>query len=323
MEAQWHGHHVTAYPALTDEGDSVALRVFTKPAEQARHMWVGTRRLLLLTLPSPTKALRRVFTNETRLTLALTPYRTIDDLLSDCVACAIDRLVAANGGPAWDEAGFLALRDAVRDDLVDAAVEIGTVVAGVLAAVRRIEDRLARATSPSLQPAVADIRSQMARLVGPGFVVAAGATRLHDLVRYLGAIERRLDRLGENPARDLELMTRIHRLESRYAGLAALDDPVALEHLRCMLEELRVSQFAQVLGTAYPVSGRVLREMDRLAGAVTQYARAAGLLRRMTRCSPLLSLCSNHADGVGDVPPMARRPRHSVRRARRRWIVQE
>jgi ATP-dependent helicase HrpA len=246
--------------------------VLTNPAEQARQMLLGTRRILLLTLPSPTKALRRVFTNETRLALALTPYRTIDDLLSDCVACAIDRLVAASGGPAWDEAGFLALRDAVRDDLVDAAVEIGTVVAGVVATVRRLEDRLARMTAPSLQPAVADIRSQMARLVGPGFVVAAGAARLHDLLRYLRAIERRLERLGDSPARDLELMAPLQRLESRYAelvsGPASLEDPVALEHVRWMLEELRVSQFAQLLGTAYPVSEkRVLREMDRLAGA--------------------------------------------------------
>ena len=136
VEAQWHGHRVTAYPALVDEGDSVALRVLTTPTEQARHMLLGTRRLLLLTLPSPTKALRRVFTNETRLALALTPYRTIDDLLSDCVACAIDRLIAANGGPAWDEAGFLALRTPC-DDLVDAAVDIGTVVASVVMTVRR------------------------------------------------------------------------------------------------------------------------------------------------------------------------------------------
>ena len=137
----------------------------------------------------------------------------------------------------------------MRDDLVDAAVDIGTVVASVVATVRRIEDRLARTTAPSLRPAVADIRSQMARLVGPGFVVAAGAARLHDLLRYLRAIERRLDRLGDSPARDLELMAPIRRLESptpelasgpRVAGLIQSRSNI----LRWMLEELRVSQFA-------------------------------------------------------------------------------
>ncbi len=267
LEAQWHGHRVMAYPALIDEGDSVALRVLTDRAEQARQMSLGTRRLLLLTLPSPTKALRRVFTNEARRALALTPYRTIDDLLSDCIACAVDRLMAAGGGPAWDEAGFLAVRDAVRDELVDTAVEIGTVVAGVLETLRRLEDRLARATAPSLQPAVTDIRGQMARLMGPGFVVATGAARLADLHRYLRAIERRLDRLGDSPARDLELMARIQRLESRYAELASgpvsVDDPIALEHVRWMLEELRVSQFAA--GARHRVPGQ--REAGRTGDA--------------------------------------------------------
>jgi ATP-dependent helicase HrpA len=114
------------------------------------------------------------------------------------------------------------------------------------------------------------MRAQLSRLLPPGFVAATGAGRLPDLLRYLRAIERRLDKLPEDPTRDHALMVPVQRLERQYQELVAGRPPgrpaPEADHIRWMIEELRVSSFAQSLGTAYPVSEkRILREIDRLA----------------------------------------------------------
>jgi ATP-dependent helicase HrpA len=270
VEARWAGHPVTAYPALVDEGETVGLRTFPTPAEQERAMWAGTRRLLLLNLPSPTGSVKRQLANDTKLALARNPYPTLAELFEDCVACAVDQLVADHGGPAWDEDRFEVLRDAVHGGLVDTVVYVVTVVGGILAAAGGIGSRLDRTTAPPLQPAVADMRSQLSRLAHPGFVSAVGAGRLPDVLRYLQAIDRRLDKLAEGPDRDHVLMAQVQRLERQYQQLLADLPPgraaEEVEHVRWMIEELRVSSFAQMLGTAHPVSEkRILREIDRLA----------------------------------------------------------
>jgi ATP-dependent helicase HrpA len=111
--------------------------------------------------------------------------------------------------------------------------------------------------------AVTDIHVQLSRLVFPGFVSATGAGRLPDLLRYLDAIERRLDKLPEDPNRDHELVHRIRTLEDELLRIPRAED---IERIRWMLEELRVSFFAQQLGTAQRVSEpRVQREIEEAA----------------------------------------------------------
>jgi ATP-dependent helicase HrpA len=111
--------------------------------------------------------------------------------------------------------------------------------------------------------AVTDIHVQLSRLVFPGFVTATGAARLPDLLRYLEAIERRLDKLPEDPGRDRELVSRVRALEDQLLRIPRSDD---VERIRWMLEELRVSFFAQQLGTAQRVSEpRVQREIEEAA----------------------------------------------------------
>jgi ATP-dependent helicase HrpA len=117
-----------------------------------------------------------------------------------------------------------------------------------------------------LQPAIADLRHQLAGLVFPGFVGSTGVHRLGDVLRYLQAMERRLDKLAAGTRRDAELMGVVRSLEAEYRRLreSRPGDP-AVDGVRWMLEELRVSLFAQTLGTAHPVSEqRIRRELDRL-----------------------------------------------------------
>ena len=105
---------VRGYPALVDEGGSVALRVLGTPAEAAAATRAGLRRLLLLTLPSPLPGVVGRLDNTTKLALADNPHGSVPLLLDDCLAAALDDLVRRHGGTPHDAAGFARLRDDVR-----------------------------------------------------------------------------------------------------------------------------------------------------------------------------------------------------------------
>jgi ATP-dependent helicase HrpA len=260
------GHRVTAYPALVNEGETVGVRVFATEAEQRRAMWSGTRRLLLLSVGSPTRDIQRRLTNTTRLGLAQAPYASAAEILVDCITASLDRLLADAGGPAWDAAAFAALHDAIATGLVRTAVETATLAAAILAAATAIERRLDERTSPGRQRALTDIHTQVARLVHPGFVRSTGMQRLPDLCRYLEAADHRLDKLLLDPRRDRSLQERVESVEHAYERALTRHPAARLADIRWSIEELRVSLFAQHLGTTGPVSeARILRAIDELA----------------------------------------------------------
>jgi ATP-dependent helicase HrpA len=263
------GHEVKAFPALVDEGDSVAVRMVDTPVEQRQQMWLGTRKLLRLNLPSPMKFISRNLSNSSKLVLGRNPHGSVAALLEDCVNCAVDKLVADNGGPVWDEAGFAVLLEKVRGGLNPLVLDVLSDVEQILLAANDVETRLADARGPA--ESLADIRQQLNGLVFPGFVTATGFDRLPDLVRYLRAIERRIDKLPNAAAKDVELLRDLQWLREEYQHAVDALPPgaqpgPALLDVRWMLEELRVSYFAQTLGTAYPVSPkRILKALDNAA----------------------------------------------------------
>jgi ATP-dependent helicase HrpA len=269
VERPWAGTTVEAYPALVDEGETVGLRVLSSAAEQERSMWSGTRRLLLLTIPSPKKAIDRLLSTKTKLALSAAPHASLGELVDDCVTAAVDDLLRRNGGPAWDEQSFDTLREAVRGEVIDVAMEVISRVADILRGFSSVEERLGRLSSPAAQPVVTDVWAQLFRLVRPGFVTATGVPRLPWVVRYLQAVERRLERVGGDPRRDGELMRRVQRLEQAQEELL-LSPPRGrtveeIEEVGWMIEELRVSLWAQTLGTAFPVSEkRIEKALDSL-----------------------------------------------------------
>ncbi|MEU4773216.1 ATP-dependent RNA helicase HrpA [Micromonospora sp. NPDC023644] len=266
------GYAVTAYPALVDEGDTVGVKVFDSPAEQEAAHWAGTRRLLRLTVPSPAKFLQGRLSNEAKLALSRNPHGGVQELISDAAGAAIDKLIGDAGGPAWDTEGFAALREKVRADLVDTVVEIMDRVRRVLAAAYAVEQRLGATRNLAVVAALADIRAQLNGLVHKGFVTETGYARLPDLLRYLTAIERRLDRLPGNPQRDKQQQDRVAVVQKEYQEMLAALPPsrrqsTAVRQIRWMIEELRVNVFAQALGTPYPVSEqRIYRAMDEAEG---------------------------------------------------------
>ncbi|HEX2298702.1 MAG TPA: DUF3418 domain-containing protein, partial [Pseudonocardiaceae bacterium] len=184
----------------------------------------------------------------------------------DCANCAADALITACGGPPRDEAGFGRLRDRARAELPDAVRAVLGHVHAALAVAQQVEVQLTGLTGAALRSAADDARAQLAALVGPGFVTATGAQQLPELPRYLRALERRLGKLRTDPDRDRELMRRIETVTAAYRqlleDLGAGPEPA---RIRWMIEELRVSYFAQELRTPYPISDkRIYRAIEAL-----------------------------------------------------------
>ncbi|HET6950874.1 MAG TPA: ATP-dependent RNA helicase HrpA [Acidimicrobiales bacterium] len=270
VQAAAGGPPVQGYPALVDEGETAGVRVMATATDQARAMAAGTRRLLLLAVPAARREAERRLRSVPALAAARPPYPGIATLADDCVAAAADRIVAAEGGPAWDTDGFGRLAAAARARLTPLAAGAAGQAADLVAAALALEVRLAATRAPALRPAVADMRAQCRSLVVAGFVSRAGLGRLRDIGRYLDGIGVRLDKLGERADRDRALMARVRALEDAY--LAARDAlppegraAPAVVDVAWLLEELRIGLFAQVLGTARPVSEqRVVRALARL-----------------------------------------------------------
>jgi ATP-dependent helicase HrpA len=256
VEASSRGLPVRGYPALVDEGETVAVRVMASEAEQAAAIATGTRRLVLLAVPGARGQVERRLRSVPGLATVTPHYPAVAALTEDCLAAAADRIVTARGGPAWDEDGFRLLAAAARERLAPLAVGAAGPAAELVAAAHALEARLAATGAPALAPAVDDMRAQLRRLLAPGFVTRGGLGRLGDLRRYMEAVRLRLDKLGQRPERDRDLMLRVQRLESDYDERQ--DGPAGVD-VRWMLEELRVSFFAQVLGTARPVSEQRIR----------------------------------------------------------------
>ncbi len=272
VERQVAGHLVRGFPALVDQGEAVGVRVLLTESEQRHATWQGTRRLLLLQIPPPVRAVHARLSQSEKLTLTRAPHGSVAALLEDCTACAIDALMAEHGAPAWDEESYGKLREAVAAELTDVAFEVVCAVGRVLAAVHDVERRLGAQRGPALLSAAEEVRAQLAQLAGPGFATATGRGRLGDLERYVRAAGRRLEKVGLDPARDRTSAARVAQVRDEYQSLLrrrpdARDDE-AVREIRWMIEELRVSLFAQQLGTPRPISERrILRAIDDLSRA--------------------------------------------------------
>ncbi|MEW1909828.1 ATP-dependent RNA helicase HrpA [Kitasatospora sp. NPDC085895] len=274
FEQRTRGHSVRAYPALVDEGTSVAVRLFDTPEAQEQAMWAGTRRLLALRVNSPAKSIQGRLGNQAKLALSYNPHGSIPALFEDVVGAAVDRLMELNGGPAWDEAAFTALFDKVRADLYDLSADTTLKTATALIAFHRASTRLKSVSSPVLLNAVNDVRLHLASLVYPGFVTETGWQRLPDLKRYLLAVDRRLEALPDHPQRDAQNLLKVQAVQQAYGELLARvpegrRPSPEVRAIRWMIEELRVSFFAQGLGTPAPVSEkRILKAMDAAAATL-------------------------------------------------------
>ncbi|MFL0399231.1 DUF3418 domain-containing protein, partial [Micrococcus luteus] len=267
------GPAITGYPSLVPEttpdgGPAAGLTVARSAEDQAAWHRAGVIRLLLATLPSPQRYVLDHLDNREKLTFTQNPHGSVDSLVADCTQAAVDRLVGDE--LPFDEAAFRALFDRVRADLIDTVFAVTSLVEQVLSRAAQVRRRLKGSVSLALAPALSDVKAHLEQLVFPGFVATTGWERLQHLPRYLQGMLTRLDRLdaGGHLQRDGQHMAVVQGLEDEFdaavaahrARFAGTPVPAELERVRWLIEELRVSFFAQELGTAVSVSEKRVRQ---------------------------------------------------------------
>ena len=255
-----------AYPALVDEGRAVGVRLVDSPSAQADAMRLGTLRLLALTVDSPDRRVRDRLDLHAQVRLAAGPHGSLPGVITDARRAATEALMLEAGGAAWSEAAWQRLCDHVAGSLAERTEALVLEAVRVLDATQAVRDRLARPLPPDAQHAHDDVAVQLAGLIGPGFLAATGAARLPDLFRYLVAAAHRLDRVAQNPGLDRTRTAELRALEDEHrVRVAALPPdrplPETMREVPWLLEELRVSLFAQGLGSHKAVSAKRIRKL--------------------------------------------------------------
>lgn len=259
---------VNGYPALVDEEISVGLRIFPTEAEQLHAQRRGIIRLLQLQVPSPVRYVSEHLSHKEKIVFTQNPHGSIDELIRDCTVAALDHLVPHT--PIFTYAEYSELYEHVRAELIETVFDVTKLVAEILSEATALKKAIKKATSLTTMHAVSDVKAQMENLVYPGFVAQTGYDQLVHLPRYLKAAQVRLTKLGPNLHRDNQLMLTVQDLEDSYDNAvkslpAGTIVPDALRRVNWMIEELRVSFFAQELGTAYTVSEKRIAKAQREA----------------------------------------------------------
>lgn len=266
------GMVVRGYPALVEERTgaqiAVALRILADAARQGPEHTRGVRRLLLTETAMQASRVTSRWSGTQSLTLAASPYKNTAALVADLQLAAVTSLTP-EAGAIRDLAAYTAARTAVKARLEDEVHNVVGHVVAALTAARTLDGEIRSANSLALLNTLADIRDHVGGLVYDGFISATPAAQLPHLVRYLRAASYRLEKAAGSPNRDAELAWRVHDVEEVYdkaraAYAAGRVDPAraaALDEARWMIEELRVSLFAQQLGTNGPVSEKRIRKL--------------------------------------------------------------
>ncbi len=266
MEIRKGGTTLVGFPALVDQGDAVTLEVFDEPEAAAARHRVGLRRLFALQIRDALKYLEKNIPDLQKMAVAYMALGTLEELRAQIIDVALDRAFLLDPLPA-DGSAFQRRIEEGRGRLTLIANEVarlaGTVLAEYATALRKIKD------TRQAPDATQDTTQQLQRLVGKRFLVETPWPALQHFARYLKAVTLRLDKLRADPARDAQRLAEVKPQEQRYWRLVAerkgLVDARMLE-LRWLLEELRVSLFAQELRTPQPVS---VKRLDKVWAQLT------------------------------------------------------
>ncbi|MFM8757250.1 MAG: DUF3418 domain-containing protein, partial [Limnohabitans sp.] len=260
MEIRKSGQTLIGFPALVDAGDAVTIEVFDEPEVAATKQRQGLRRLFALQIRDALKYLEKNIPDLQKMSVAFMSLGTSEELKQQIIDVAIDRAFLQEPLPT-DEAAFKKRVEEGRGRLTLIANEVarlaGVILAEYASAARKIKD------TKNAPEATADCTQQLQRLMPKQFIAATSWPQLQHFARYLKAVTLRLDKVRADPARDAQRLTELRAQEQRYWRLVAerkgAQDARMLE-FRWLLEELRVSFFAQELRTPQPVSVKRLEK---------------------------------------------------------------
>jgi len=252
---------VKAFPALVDKSNSVSIELFEHIEQADSAMLNGVSRLILLNIPSPIKYLQEKLPNKAKLGLYFNPFGTIADLLQDCIQAGCHFLVKEYGELPRNDKEFFDCKDYVRAEISQNVLAAAIKVEKALHLSHDIRKILKGKLNLNVIQSHGDIKQQIDKLIYKGFVTISGIDKLDDIVRYLDAILRRLEKLSIDANQDRLKLIEVNKIEALLHQLITeqrKDIPLskAINDTRWMIEELRVSLFAQNLGTAYPISAK-------------------------------------------------------------------
>ena len=264
MELQRQGQTFVAYPALVDQGKDVALRLFDTPAKAQQAMRTGLARLLLLQLPEQARFMEKSLPVSKETCLHYLPLGSCEELKRDLQRAIADQILIGDKPFPRNAAQFAQRRDEARPLLLASANQACRLAAEILAEYHAVTQKLEG--SKAFPIATADMREQLAHLIYPGFLSQTPMTWLRHYPRYLKAISLRLAKLSASPSRDSQQQAELAPLWRRYRSTMQqlekrdASPPPELQEYRWMIEELRVSLFAQELKTIQPVSAKRLEK---------------------------------------------------------------
>ena len=248
------GISIKGFPALVDEGGSVAL-VIKDNGPDAKHATnKGLLRLFMLTLKEQRKYLEKHIPGFNQFALYYATRGTKADLQKDLVEGIFRYTFLEGQGRIENEQDFR-YRQKQRQALMGVAGRVASVVAECLQRANAIEDRLKSGFAQQHPKIAEDVRTQLAALIGPSFLQVTPLEWLLQFPRYLKAIEYRLEKIQSNVEKEAEAIKLLDRYWQQWQ---AAGQGIAFEQFRWMLEEFRVSVFAQPLGTRVPVSAKRL-----------------------------------------------------------------
>ncbi len=262
MEVPVAGQTVLGYPGLTDEGESVSLKVFDSAEEAAEAHRAGLRRLFMLQFRDQVKYFDKNIPGLSQMAMQYMALGSADDLKKQIVELTFERACLTEPLPTTP--------DAFKRRCGDSKARLGLIMQEICRLVGTVLTEWQTVTKklPAFKvhaAAVADIEAQLKRLMAKNFLIDTPFDRLQHLPRYFKAIVVRLDKLKANPSRDAQLMaeyvplwTNYERRAIQLAKLGSADPQI--EQFRWLLEELRVGLFAQELRTPVPVSVKRLQK---------------------------------------------------------------
>jgi ATP-dependent helicase HrpA len=256
---------VKAFPALVDHKNSVSIELFEQEEHAQNAMLKGISRLVLLNIPSPVKYLQEKLANQAKLGLYFNPFGSINDLLQDCIQGACFYLVQeyadkkSNGLLPQTEGEFSLCRDYIRSEIADTVLTAAIKVEKSLSLRHDISTKMKCNVALNMIQSHSDIKQQNEQLIFKGFVSTSGLGKLDDIIRYLQGMLRRLEKLPIDPNQDRLKLIEVNKVNDAYQLLLSKqrkDKPIAadLRSIRWLIEELRISLFAQNLGTSSPIS---------------------------------------------------------------------
>ena len=267
VDTQQAGIPIKRFVRMIDHGDHIQLELGDDPVEARQSRVRGILRLYMLALAPTVHYLRKQVRFERERALTFAAIAGAHDLIDELIEAAF-RAILLDGRPLpTDRASFEARVAADRNQVVTRAQELVRLVSEILACYRPLRLQLEKTASPALADSHRDIEQQLAALLAPGFITATPYPWLSEFPRYLKAIDHRLQRLQGQLARDAQSRRTVADLWQNYLDAKARGraDPQRLDECRWLIEELRVSLFAQPLGTRQPVSEKRILERLRQA----------------------------------------------------------